>query len=466
MLSERLWAPVAAPASTVRFSELVAALSAALDITEGQPEGHAARCCLIGMRIAELAGLPSSQRPALFYALLLKDLGCSSNAARVTQLFGADDHPAKRDMKVVDWSSLPQAAIYALRSAAPGRGLGQKAIRLAGMALAGGPLAARQLFAVRCERGAQIATELSLPTATASAIRDLDEHWDGRGYPLGLRGAAIDPLARILCLAQTVEIFHATYGLEGARAVAQARRGAWFDPALVDVLGPLWADATFWQALAASDPRSAVAAISPADTVLGADDRLLDQIASAFAQVIDAKSPWTYQHSNGVAEKSVGIGSVLGLAPAELRDLRRAALLHDIGKLGVSNAILDKNGPLSADELAVMRQHPLYTRRILERVSSFQTIAHIASLHHERLDGCGYPYGLTAAELPLPARILAVADFCDAVCAARPYRDAMPWPEARALMQRHAGVGICAESFDALCAFMDHGVSRPLPEAA
>jgi HD-GYP domain-containing protein (c-di-GMP phosphodiesterase class II) len=427
----------------------VAALSAALDITEGQPEGHAARSCLIGIRIAELAGVPSSQHAALFYALLLKDLGCSSNAARVSQLFGADDLPAKRDMKVTDWSSLPQAAVYALRNTAPGAPLSKKAIRLAGMALAGGPLAARSLFAVRCERGAQIATELSLPRATASAIHDLDEHWDGRGYPLGLRGDQIDPLARILCLAQTVEIFHASYGLDAARAVAVARRGSWFDPALVDVLGPLWADAAFWQRLAAGDPRAAVAAVSPADTVLGADDQMLDQIAAAFAQVIDAKSPWTYQHSAGVAEKSTGIGELLGLAPSELRDLRQAALLHDIGKLGVSNAILDKPGSLNEAELAAMRQHPIYSRRILERVSSFQTIAHIASLHHERLDGRGYPYGLSGPEIPRLARILAVADFCDAL------RAAMPWPEAYALMKRNVGTAICADSFDALCAHMD-----------
>ncbi|GAB4449723.1 MAG: HD domain-containing protein [Chloroflexi bacterium OHK40] len=438
----------------VYLSEVVAALSYALDITEGQPEGHAVRSCLIGMRLADALGLTSTQRSALFYALLLKDLGCSSNAARICQLFGADDLTYKHDVKLRDWADFPQSMVDLIRSLAPDGSPLDRVALLVKLGVEGGGAAVRQLFEVRCHRGAAIALQLGFGPETAAAISALDEHWDGRGSPAGLRGEVIPLLGRILCLAQTVEIFASNLGLDAARRMAEKRRGTWFDPALVDAMEPLWEDHALWHAFS-GDARQALAAYRPDDRELRADDTMLDRLAEAFAQVIDAKSPWTFAHSTGVAEKAVGAGTIMGLSPAELRDLRRAALLHDIGKLGVSSRILDKPGRLSAEEMAAMRQHARYTREILERVDCFRDLAYVASLHHERLDGSGYPYGLRGAELPLAARLLAVADCCDALCAERPYRRALPWPEVRAILLREAGTGLCAESVAALCAFMD-----------
>jgi HD-GYP domain-containing protein (c-di-GMP phosphodiesterase class II) len=406
------------------------------------------------MRLAEQIGLPAPLRPALFYALLLKDLGCSSNAARICKLFGADDLGYKHDVKLRDWTDFPRSLIELIRSMAPGGSPLAKAALLVNLGMEGGGEAVRQIFEVRCHRGAAIATQLGFGPETAAAISALDEHWDGRGSPAGLRGEAIPLLGRILCLAQTVEIFASSLGVEAARGVARERAGTWFDPALVAAMEPLWADRALWAALA-GDARAAIAAYSPDDHILAADDQRLDRLAEAFAQVIDAKSPWTFAHSTGVAEKAVGAAAALGLEGAELRDLRRAALLHDIGKLGASNLILDKPGKLTADETAAMRMHPLYTRRILERVASFRELAYVASLHHERPDGRGYPYGLCGDALPLTARIIAAADFCDALCAARPYRPASPWPAARAIMAREVGPGVCPTAFEALCAYMD-----------
>ena len=218
--------------STIRLSEVVAALSYALDITEGQPEGHAARSCAIGMRLATVIGLPDTLRSPLFYALLLKDLGCSSNSAKVCALLGADDLLAKRNLKVTDWARLPQAAWYALSNLAPQASLLQRIAQLFKVGLQGGPFAAKQLFAVRCDRGGDIARMLDFPADTADAIRELDEHWDGHGYPHGLKGSAISLLARIMCLSQTMEIFVRTYGLEPAYTIADQRCGSWFDPML------------------------------------------------------------------------------------------------------------------------------------------------------------------------------------------------------------------------------------------
>jgi putative nucleotidyltransferase with HDIG domain len=439
-----------APAEPVRLSEVIAALSFALDITEGQPEGHAVRTCLIGMRLAEEIGLSDAERSALFYALLLKDLGCSSNAAKVCALLGGDDLLAKRDMKLTDWTSLPQAVRFGLEHLRPGGSPAARAAQLLRVGLEGGPFAARQIFAVRCDRGAQIAAMIGFPEATAAAIRALDEHWDGHGQPLGLRGAAIPLLARIACLAQTVDIFATAFDVEAAYAMARARRRRWFDPALVAALERFRHDRAFWDRLAGARGPGAVAGLEPPDQVLLADEAQIDRIAEAFAEVVDAKSPWTYRHSAGVAALADGLAQVMGFDAAARRDLRRAALLHDIGKLGISNRILDKHGPLDAEEQAAMRRHPVYTRRILERVGCFEPLAGVAAAHHERLDGSGYPDGLRADELSPAARVLAVADVCDALLADRPYRRGLPAHEVLRILRGEAGARLCPQAVEAL----------------
>jgi putative nucleotidyltransferase with HDIG domain len=444
----------APPADVVRLSDVIAALSFALDITEGQPEGHAVRSCLIGMRVAETIGLADEERSALFYALLLKDLGCSSNAARVCSLLGMDDLAAKHDIKLTDWSSLPQAVRFGLTHLMPDGSLVERAVQMARVGLQGGPFATRSIFAVRCDRGAQIARTIGFPEVTAEAIRALDEHWDGRGEPHGLRGDAIPLLGRIACLAQTVDIFATAFGVEAAYEMARARSGRWFDPALVRTLGQFHGDRAFWGGLWSQNARHAVAALEPPEHVLMADEAQLDRVAEAFAQVVDAKSPWTYQHSTGVAAVADGLAEVLGFAADERRGLRRAALLHDVGKLGVSNRILDKNGPLDADELAAMRRHPVYTRRILERVACFGALVDTAA-HHERLDGSGYPDGLGAAKLSLAARVLAVADVCDALMADRPYRRGMTRVKALGIVRSEAGTRLCPLVVDALGALFE-----------
>ena len=193
-------------ASAYRTSEILSALSCALDITEGQPPGHAVRTCLIGMRLAELVGVPVEDRGSLFYALLLKDLGCSSNAARLCALFGADDRALKREHKLTDWSRPTRSIRYALRNAVPGASPMGRALRLASM-LMHERGSGREMTRTRCDRGADIAAMLGFTGATREAIRTLDEHWDGNGMPDGLSGAGIPLLGRIVGLAQTVEIF-------------------------------------------------------------------------------------------------------------------------------------------------------------------------------------------------------------------------------------------------------------------
>jgi putative nucleotidyltransferase with HDIG domain len=446
-----------------RLSEVIGALSYALDITEGQPEGHAARSCLLGMRIARELRLPLEESSALFYALLLKDLGCSTNASKVCYLFGTDDRKAKKNLKTIDWSSIFPSIHYAIRNV--GGSIWSKASKIARVAIAG-PAAARELVQLRCDRGAKISRELNMPEATAAAIHALDEHWDGHGYPDGLCGEAIPLLARILGLAQTVEVFAAEHGSDAACDMANQRRGTWFDPALVDVLLSFRNDHEFWIMFTSQNPRKAILEFEPPDMALIADESMLDRIAHGFAQVIDAKSPWTFKHSEGVAQIAAGIATTMGLPPTEVRLLRRAGLLHDIGKLGVSNLILDKPGKLDAAEMTQMRKHPAFTYRILQRVAGFRNLAAMAAAHHERLDGNGYHLGLTAEQLSTGARILCVADMYEALSAQRPYRTDLTGEQVMDILQKNLTGGICPNVFAALKTYLSRGGYVPKPVAA
>jgi len=433
----------------VRLSEVVSALSYALDITEGQPPGHAVRTCLIGMRLADVIRLDPEARSALFYALLLKDLGCSSNSARLSKLFGGDDLALKRVHKLTDWTRAADSARYAFHHSLPARGALARAWHtlMLGLKQQG---SGAEMTRTRCERGADIASMLGLEPATAEAIRALDEHWDGEGMPYSRPGPAIPLLGRIAGLAQTVEVFHCAFGAGAAYEMARARRGRWFDPDLVRALEELEADAGFWDGLGAADQLHQVATLEPADRVILADESRLDQVAEAFARVIDAKSPYTARHSEGVAGIAVGIAREMGLAADERQTLHRAGLLHDIGKLGVSNLILDKPGRLTDDEFAEMRKHPRYTEEILARVRRFAGFAGIAAAHHERLDGTGYHRGTAGDGLCTLSRILAVADVCEALSAERPYRKALAPEEVFGIMEGMVGPALDPAAFEAL----------------
>lgn len=437
----------------IQFSEVVSAMSHALDITEGQPAGHAARSCMIGMAIGEAIGLSAEQSSALFYALLLKDLGCSTNASKVCYLFGADDRAVKHDLKTTDWRRFGEQVRYVARNVQPGASLLTKAARVAALA-AGGQRVAREMVEMRCTRGADIARGLQLPEASAEAIAALDEHWDGGGHPLGLKGDQIPLLARVMCLAQTAEVFWQAGGLDAAFEVAEARSGTWFDPELASAFVALRHDAALAASLAAADPAAEAARLEPPEGAVAATEGAMDRVAEAFARVIDAKSPWTFCHSSGVAEVAVGTANVLGMGGDRLRDLRRAALLHDVGKLGVSNLILDKPGKLTPEELTAMRRHPEHTLAILGRVKCFARFAEAAASHHERLDGRGYHKGIGGADLNLEVRILAVADVFEALSAKRPYRKDLTQEDVFTVLDREAGVGLCPAVVAALKTFV------------
>jgi HD-GYP domain-containing protein (c-di-GMP phosphodiesterase class II) len=441
----------------ISLAEVLSALSFALDLTEGAVPGHALRSCLLGMRIGKSLGLPADRMTSLYYALLLKDIGCSSNAARLCQIIGGgDERRVKAGVKLEDWTrpASPKASTFELlwNNVLPNAG----PVRRAAGILVIGLTQHRnneEMITLRCDRGAQILRKLGLGDVAAEAVRGLDEHWDGSGYPERRKGYAIPIESRILALAQHLDVFASEQGPEVAIRVMQERAGRWFDPELVRLTEALDREATLWWDALAITPESETRA-AVLDLASGAIHTLsstdIDLICEAFADVVDAKSSFTFRHSLGVTEAADRIAATLGLDQERRRFVHRAALLHDLGKLRVPNSILDKPGKLDAEEWRVVAEHPRLTREILSRIRHFDDLAAVAGAHHEKLDGSGYPDRLTAERLPLEARIIAVADIYGALTEDRPYRPGMAPERALEIIAQDTPHRLDADCYQAL----------------
>ena len=411
--------------------------------------GHSVRSCTIGMRLAAEIGLSVSERSDLFYALLLKDAGCSSNSSKLFHILSADEIRAKRDVKLTDWTRIGWESLhYALTHVATGAPFLERVRTLVRVA-AKQQTESCALVKIRCERGASIARTIGFSEPVAQAIHSLDEHWNGGGYPDGRRGAEIPLYSRIMNLSQTLEVFHVNRGPEAAIEVVRTRSGRWFDPELVRVAESL-ANQGLWDGLDQEHPISHALTLEPEERRMLANDDTIDKICQAFAEIIDAKSPFTYRHSNGVADAVMAISRQLELSEEDVTFMRRAALVHDIGKLSVSNSILEKPAALDDNEWDIVKKHPYYTFEILRRIPGFEELSEVAGAHHEKLDGSGYYAHLSAEQLSLEMRILAVADIFDALAAKRPYRDAMPLDKVFEIMQKDAPRAIDAQCLDAL----------------
>ncbi len=416
-----------APVADVALSEVLAAMSSALDLTEGQEPGHTVRTCIIGMRIAEELDLSAFDKVALYGALLLKDAGCSGNSQRVAEALSADS-PAKPRLAIADSRSVREKLSSLLKRST----------------------ATESQNVSRGERGQGIALRLGFSTATAEAIRGIDEHWDGSGGPDGLIGHEIPLFSRIILLAQSVDAFVSQRGLLTAMRIAREQSDHWFDPALARIVRSWREESDWWDALHSSDAEAMAISLEPQQHTRYVDDKGLDEVARAFAEIIDSKSPFTWQHSTNVAKYARAVAFELGFEKQEVRVLNRAALLHDVGKLGVPSRILDKAGPLTAEERSEMQRHPLYTWEILQRVGAFSSFARTAALHHEKLDGSGYPWGVKGEDLDLSARILCVADMYEALTANRPYRAGLGRETALKIIREGSGKHVCGVAAEAL----------------
>ena len=454
----------------VTLGEILSALSFALDITEGARPGHALRACLLGMRLGKQIGLSDQALADLYYALLLKDIGCSSNSARMAGAFAADDQVVKQHFKFIDREKLGkpnrEALTFVWNNVAPTESTWNRLRQIYRMVRGPGDLTAEMIEA-RCERGAVILNKLGMGDETCAAVYSLDEHWNGHGLPDHLAARDIPLLARICAVAQHLDLFCTEFGSARALDTLAERSGTWYDPDIVRAAESLQQEGILWaQCLPGVDPealRPAVLALDPGSSIaLAARD--IDLICSGFADVVDAKSPFTYRHSVGVTEAAVLISDAMGLAPDRVDVVRRAALLHDIGMLGVPNTILDKPGPLSSEEWRAIHRHPLLSQQILSRVRAFAEVAVLAGQHHEKLDGSGYPFRLADEQLSIESRILTVADVFSALMESRPYRRDLNPAEIQEQLALDVPHRLDPTCFDAIVSVLDQLAGLPLED--
>jgi HD-GYP domain-containing protein (c-di-GMP phosphodiesterase class II) len=344
---------------------------------------------------------------------------------------------------------MPKVLRFILSKTGSNAGLVDRLKAVSGILCHGNEIA-QELIQTRCTRGADIARQLRFSESVADGIHSLDEHWNGLGNPQGLKGAEIPFFSRIALLAQVIDLFNQADGPEAAVREAGERSGSWFDPELVIAFRSLSKNPVFWETLNAPNIDRIVLNLEPAHAEIVLDDAYLDNIAEAFGQVVDAKSPYTAGHSARVGLYTALLSEKMALPAERRRWLKRGALLHDLGKLGVSNSILDKPGKLDENEWAAMRSHAALTGSILGKISALKELAEVSSAHHERLDGMGYPLGLSNDQICLETRIITTADIFDAITADRPYRRAVPVEKTLSIMEESVGAALDPVCFNHL----------------
>jgi HD-GYP domain-containing protein (c-di-GMP phosphodiesterase class II) len=420
----------------VRLAELLAVLSLATDLGMGQPMEHVLRQCLISLRLAQRMGLGEADREVVYYAALLAWVGCHVDAYEQAKWFG-DDLALKADFRGVDFASAAAGPLFMIRHLGAGRPAAERA-RLGVAFLGEGRRAAEAMLQNHWLAADGLAARLGLPQQVRDSVEQTFERWDGKGAPKGAKGQEILLTSRLVALADVVEVFQRAGGTEAAIAVATTRRGTQFGPDVVDVF-TAEAPALFADLGAASSWDGVIAAEPVLGARLGAAE--LEAALEAIADFSDVKSPFTIGHSRGVADLAGQAAGLAGLG-GEAPDLvRRAGLVHDLGRLGVSNAIWDKPGELSHAETERVRLHPYLTERMLASSPALAPLAAIAVQHHERLDGSGYPRGLTGSAMSPEGRVLAAADFYHSRTEPRPHRPALTPDEAAAQLRAEARAG-------------------------
>ncbi len=439
----------------VRLAELVAALSLGVDLGFGQPMEHVLRQCIIALRLAERAGLDEQARSTVYYTAMLINVGCHSDAHEQAKWFG-DDIGLKAGKYDYEPRSLAGAAAAIRKVGSGNPPLHRFRVGLEFM------LSGHRDLDGMIERHARIARalaeELGLSEAVAEAVGSSYEQWDGRGWPGLLRGDAVPVAARLTQLAEYVEVAHRVGGVAGAVEVARTRGGAQFDPALTRLLCDT--PETVLAGLDSAETWDAVIAAEPSLGVTLPPDQL-DAALLGVANFVDLKSPYTLGHARAVSELTAGAATRLGVAPDVVVRLRRAALVHGLGRLGISNAIWDKRGSLGAGEWERVRMQPYLTERMLRQSVWLAPLGAIAVQHRERLDGSGYPHGLSGGGISLPARILGAADAYQSMRELRPYRDALTAGAAARELRADVKAGrLDASAVDAVLAVAGHEVVR------
>jgi HD-GYP domain-containing protein (c-di-GMP phosphodiesterase class II) len=419
----------------VSLAELIGALSLGIDLGFGQPMEHVLRQCWIALRLAEYLGLDEAQQSDVYYTALLTNVACHTDAHEQAKWFG--DDIALRRNKYVAGMHGARPMIVGLSRLGAGQPVLQRFRVGLNFALSGhkeldGMIAGHAALA------RSLAAEVGLPPTVQQAVAAAYEQWDGKGWPGELAGEAVPIAARVSQLAEFVEVAHRSGGVEAAGALARKLAGSQFDPTIAATFRSAAGDiltgldhANTWNDVITAEPVLA-------HPLSGGE---LDEAIGAVADFVDLKSPYMLGHARGVAQLVEAAGAQFGLDAATRTTLHRAGMLHGLGRLGVSNAIWDKRGPLGAGEWERVRLQPYLTERILQQSPSLRAIGALATQLRERLDGSGYPRGLSAAAVTLPGRILGAADVYQSLIEPRPHRPARASDEAAAELRGEVRAG-------------------------
>jgi HD-GYP domain-containing protein (c-di-GMP phosphodiesterase class II) len=426
---------MATVATRLRLADLLAGLSMVADMGYGLPVGQAMRSCLIGVALARRFGLADDDVADTFYTSLLLHVGCVGFSHEMSTHFG-DEHTANRAGARTNFAT-PKDVLATLIPQAT-RGLAPPArLKAAAFIATRGRALGRQYDTTVCEVGRETARRIGLPDGVQRGLYEAREWWNGAGTPRGLKGEEIVLPARIARVAADAALFGDLGGTELAVDALTNRAGGMFDPAIV---AAFTANPSILAESDADDPRQRILEAEPVP-VVEKDVAELPQVAAAFGDLGDLKTPFTHGHSKEVARLAKAAAEALGLETQAVGRLQVAASLHDLGRVGVSNAVWEKPGPLSSADWEQVRLHPYHSERILATSEVLEPMARIAGLHHERLDGSGYHRGCRARDLSSAARVLAAADAFQAMTETRPHRQALTSTQAGEELVRDARAG-------------------------
>ena len=440
----------------VRLAELVAALSLGIDLGFSQPMEHVLRQCLIALRIADALGLDDEERAVVYYTGLLVNVGCHSDAHEQAKWFG-DDIALKSGKYDYEQRSVA-AAVSGLRMLGSGAETTLSRFRLGIEFAISGYKDVSKMIETHAGLARSLGEHLELEPGVLDALGSSYERWDGKGWPGHLAGSEVPLAARIANIAEYVEVANRVGGVAAVRELARSRSGEQFDPALSDLLDH-----------EAEVLLSGLDEVGSWDAVIDAEPGLarvltgvkLDSALIAVADFVDVKSPYFLGHSRAVADLSEAAARRLDMDEADARTLYRAGLVLGYGRLGISNAIWDKPGPLGAGERERVQLQPHFTERMLRQATGLAEIGKVAVQHRERLDGSGYPHGLEAQAISRSGRILAAADAYQAMREPRPHRDALTADAAAAELRAEVRAGrLDADAVEAVLAAAGHTQPR------
>ena len=437
-----------------RLADLLSGLSLVSDMGLGLPPEDALRCCLVGTALARKIDLSETEVADVFYTSLLQHIGCTGYAHE-SYLVWRDDIAANRAAQRTNFAHLTDIYTTYLFTLTRSMGAVQRAHMVARLTTKG-PGFLKRFTTATCEVAAQTARRLGLSEGIQRGLYEVFEWWNGKSAPQGLKGEDIALVGRVAHVAGVGAKFDLLGGPELAIETVKRRAGTIFDPAIADVF--VTHASELLDAANLGDPRACVLEAEP-EPVRIVSEPQLSEVAGAFGDIADLKNPFTHGHSAGVAQLAKSAGKKLRLESATLSRLHVASLLHDLGRVGIPNNVWEKRTELTAADWEQIRLHPYHSERILSCSPVLLPMASIAGMHHERLDGSGYYRGCKAAQISVPARVLAAADALQAMMQNRPHRDAITVDEAAQRIQDDACAGRLDP--DAVAAIVDAAGGSP-----